>query len=188
MLTCLMLSEKLHAQKSFLKALVPHHVKVQHGGGIGYLALGPGYTSRNKKIEYDLLYGYLPEKIGGVEIHAATLKCSWIPFNIETNEIVVKPLVTGGLLNYAFGKQYFSFNPPNYPYDYYNFPTAFNSAIFLGGMAGKNFGSPGKGKDISVYYELLIFDRELISYISNTRGLDFNDIFTLGFGLKFAFK
>jgi hypothetical protein len=188
LLTCVILSEKLLAQNGFLRTLVPHHLKIQHGGGIGYLAFGPGYTNSNKKLEYDLLYGYLPEKIGGVAIHSATFKCSWIPFSIETHKMIVKPLVTGGLLNYAFGKQYFSFNPPNYSYGYYNFPTAINSAIFLGGRAGKNVWPAGKKKEISIYYELLIFDRELISYIGNTRVLDFDDIFTLGFGLKFAFN
>src|SRR5687767_8468596 len=136
-LTCLSLSASLMAQKTILKKIIPHHAKIQHGGGIGYFAIGFGYAGRKEKTELDLLYGYLPAEIGGIDIHSATVKFNFLPVSpIETKTFLLRPLVVGALVNYSFGKQYFTLNPPNYPYRYYNIPTAVNSALFLGGRLG----------------------------------------------------
>lgn len=168
---------------------MPDYVKLQHGGGIGFVSLGAGYVSRDEKLELDFMYGYVPQKLGGVEIHSATVKLNWIPVPaIETKSLVFRPLVAGLLANYSFGKQYFSLDPPNYSYSYYNFPTALNAAIFLAGGLGVKLSGAEKAKRLSFYYEVLIFDRELISYIGNPRALSFDDILTLGLGLKFSFN
>lgn len=177
------------AQKSFLKKLVPHQASVQHGGGIGFLAAGIGYINPNRKLEAELLYGYVPAGSSGVEIHSASIKLQWIPVKaLHKGQLFLQPVRAGILVNHSFGKQYFGFKPDLYPYSYYNFPTSFNSAILFGSQAGINF-SPGKKVNrLGLFYELLIFDRELISFVNNTQTIHFDDILTLGFGVKLYFR
>ena len=173
----LLMTENLSAQKNSFKTLLPDHIKVQYAGGMGFISFGMGYSSRDQKFEGDLFYGYLPASIGGVSIHSLSGKFSWIPFQLRrTKKIRIEPLVTGLLINYSFGKQYYSFDPPNYPYSYYGFPTAIHSALFLGSRAGI--------KRILVYYELISFDRDIVSLINNPKSLHISDIVTLAVGIR----
>jgi hypothetical protein len=118
--------------------ILPDHIKLQYAGGIGFIALGAGYESKKGKTEGDFFYGYLPKKIGGVEIHAITGKFTWSPFKIiNKGSVQIKPLSLGVLFNYTFGEQYFLFSPDNYPYSYYNYPTALHAGFFIGGQIKK---------------------------------------------------
>lgn len=177
------------AQPVFLKKLVPHHAKLQYGGGIGFLSVGIGYSTKNQKLETDLMYGYVPAGNMGVEIHSATIRLQWIPLKtVQRGNLFLKPLVTGFLVNHSFGQQYFAFKPENYPYSYYKFPTSLNSALFLGSQLGTQFSGAKNFKALALYYELLTFDRELLSFVGNSRSLDLDDILTLGVGLKVYLK
>ena len=181
--------ETLSAQKKKSYMLLPDHIKVQYGGGTGFIAVGIGYSSKNQKLEGDLYYGYLPESIGGVSIHSISSKFIWIPINsISRKKYVLEPLMTGLVVNYSFGKQYFSFDPPNYPYRYYSFPTAIHSALLLGSRIGFNFPPNAFVSRLSLYYEILSFDREIISMVSNPKSLHVTDIVTLSLGLKLNIK
>ncbi len=177
------------AQQRFLKKLVPHHAVVQHSGGIGYFAIGAGYSTRNNKLSGELLYGYLPKSIGGVEIHSATVKLQWIPLKIiEKQKLFLKPLITGILINHSFGDQYFGFNPDNYPYSYYKFPTSLNAALVLGSEIGLQRPKAATVRAVSFYYELIVFDRELISFVTNSKHIHLDDILTLGLGIRVHFR
>ena len=177
--------ETLSAQKKKSNLLLPDHIKVQYAGGTGFVAVGIGYSSKNQKLEGDLYYGYLPEGIGGVRIHSISPKFIWIPVNsISRKKYVLEPLMTGLVVNYSFGKQYFSFDPPYYPYRYYSFPTTIHSALFLGSRIGFNFPPNTFVRRVSLYYEILSFDREILSLVSNTKSLHITDIVTLSLGVK----
>ena len=177
--------ETLSAQKKQSNMLLPDHIKVQYAGGTGFIAVGIGYSSKNQKLEGDLYYGYLPESIGGVSIHSISTKFIWIPINsISRKKYVLEPLMTGLVVNYSFGKQYFSFDPANYPYRYYSFPTAIHSALFLGSRIGFNFPPNTFVSRLSLYYEILSFDREIISMVSNPKSLHITDIASLSLGFK----
>lgn len=176
---------KISAQKKGFKIKPPDHIKIQYAGGLGFISVGAGYSTKNQKLEGDLYYGYLPESIGGVSIHSISGKVTWIPIHsVSIKKYQVEPLMTGLIVNYSFGKQYFSFDPPNYPYRYYSFPTAIHSALFLGSRIGYNFPTQSYVKRISVYYEILSFDREILSFVSNTKSLKITDIVTLALGVK----
>src|SRR6187399_2558517 len=185
MLFLLVTTEKISAQKKGFKIKPPDNIKLQYAGGMGFISIGAGYTTKNQKLEGDLYYGYLPESIGGVSIHSISGKVTWIPIHsVSIKKCQVEPLMTGLIVNYSFGKQYSSFDPPYYPYRYYSFPTAIHSALFLGSRIGYNFPEQSYVKRISVYYEILSFDREIISLVSNTKSLQLADIFTLSLGVK----
>jgi hypothetical protein len=185
----LVTSEKISAQKKGLKIKLPDHIKVQYAGGIGFISIGAGYSSKNQKLEGDLYYGYLPKSIGGIRIHSISGKITWIPIHsVSIKKYKVEPLMTGLVINYSFGKQYFSFDPPYYPYRYYSFPTAIHSALFLGSRIGHDFPSQAFVQRISVYYEILSFDREIISFVSNTKSLQVGDIITLSLGVRIGLE
>ena len=188
MLFLLVTTEKISAQKKGFKIKPPDNIKLQYAGGMGFISIGAGYTTKNQKLEGDLYYGYLPESVGGVSIHSISGKITWIPINtLSIKKYQVEPLMTGLIVNYNFGKQYFSFDPPYYPYRYYSFPTAIHSALFLGSRIGYNFPTQSYVKRISVYYEILSFDREILSFVSNTKSLKITDIVTLALGVKINF-
>jgi len=157
--------------------LAPHHVKLQFAGSIGFLSGGFGYESARKKLQYDFFYGYVPEKIGGVAIHSVTGKMTWILISKQLKKgLRIDPLITGFLVNYTFGKQYFLFKTPYYPGFYYGFPTAAHLGIFIGSNIKKN--------RLGLYYELGTHAKDLASYVTNTRTLDFVDILNIGIGAR----
>lgn len=182
LLLCLLLPLFTIAQsnKGFSK-LVPHHASLQFAGGIGFLSAGVGYGSKNHRLLGDLYYGYVPEQVGGVTIHSITGKITWAPLSHKLSKTMRwQMLTTGVLVNYAFGKQYFLFAPSNYPYSYYGFPTAMHVGIFAGG--GFYY------KRAQLYYELGTTDKELLSYINNTRSLTLGDILNIAIGTRISFR
>ena len=182
-------TEKISAQKKGFKIKPPDHIKVQYAGGMGFISIGAGYSTKNQKLEGDLSYGYLPKSVGGVRIHSISGKFTWIPVNsVSIEKYQVEPLMTGLIVNYSFGKQYFSFDPPYYPYRYYSFPTAIHSALFLGSRIGHDFPTHSFVQRLSFYYEILSFDREIISLVSNPKSLNVTDIVTLSLGVKMNIK
>jgi hypothetical protein len=185
----LLITGKTFAQKKTFKIKPPDHIKVQYAGGLGFISIGAGYSTRNEKLEGDLYYGYLPKNIGGVRIHSISGKITWIPLHsVRIKKYRVEPLMTGLIVNYSLGKEYFSFDPPYYPYNYYSFPTAIHSALFLGSRIGLNLPPNTCVNRLSLYYEVLSFDREIISFISNTKSLQVGDIITLSLGLKIGLE
>lgn len=88
--------------------LLPHHVKIQFAGGIGFFNVGGGYAAKNGKWEGDLFYGYVPKSVGGVQMHVLTAKFTWLPVKeLDAKYFLIKPLAVGVLLSYTFGEQYF---------------------------------------------------------------------------------
>ena len=161
--------------------VVPHHAKLQFAGTIGFLSGGFGYESANTKLQYDFFYGHVPEKFGGVAIHSVTGKLTWIIISEQLKkELRIDPLTTGFLVNYTFGKQYFLFKTPNYPSFYYGFPTAAHFGILIGSSIKKN--------KLGLYYELGTHVKDLASYVTNTRTLDFVDILNIAIGARIELR
>lgn len=157
--------------------LMPHHVKLQFAGTIGFLSVGTGYEFAKQKLQGDFFYGYVPEKLGGINIHSVTAKLTWIPISIRSKKMKYDLLTTGFLVNYAFGKQY---DISRESFEYYGFPTAAHLAMFAGGGITKN--------KFGLYYELGITDRELVSFGSNLKGLKFHEIINIGIGARLSFR
>jgi hypothetical protein len=164
-----------------LSRLLPDQAKLQFAGGIGFLSAGFGYESRNKKIQGDVYYGYVPEEIGGITIHSLTGKITWTPISRTLKKNVRLDILSTGLfINYVFGKQYFFLSPENYPLKYYGLPTAAHAGIFIG--EGVRFNRLG------LYYEIGTNDKDLGSYVPNASSLKFTDILNMGIGLRLALK
>jgi hypothetical protein len=165
--------------------LLPHHVKVQYAGGIGFASVGLGYGSRSDRVEGDFYYGYVPKSVGGVYIHAVSSKLTWhVLEKVELKGWELRPLSAGLLVSYTFGKQYFLFSPENYPYSYYDFPTALHGGVFVGGRVDKSL---RRGRKVGLYYELGSNDREITSYLNNRASLKIPEILNLALGIKTTF-
>lgn len=175
-----------NAQDSAKHRLLPHHLKLQFAGGIGFVSVGAGYSNKKHTLEGDLYYGYVPKSMGGLPIHAITGKLSLLPVKIDFENYQLKPISIGILVNYTFGKQYFGFTPDNYPFEYYGFPTSLHAGGFIGGQVNKKL-KQKKLKEVGFYYEVITFDSELISYIGNRRSIKITDIINIGFGIKTRF-
>ncbi|MCW3074406.1 MAG: hypothetical protein JWP69_1475 [Flaviaesturariibacter sp.] len=168
--------------------LVPHHAKLQYAGGIGFLAAGVGYANRKEKLEMDLFYGYVPKSLDGLPIHTTTAKFAWWPIRpITAKGLQVKPLATGLLVNYTFGKQYFAFSPEHYSFRYYDHPTSLHAGIFLGSAIQTKPNPNKRIRQWGLYYELLAYDVDIFSYAGNRKALSLADIVTLGIGVKAKF-
>lgn len=159
--------------------LLPDHLQLQFAGAIGFLSAGVGYETKNHRFQGEFFYGYVPESLGGVEIHSATAKLTWVAISRQLRpDLRIDWLTTGVLINYVFGKQYFLFDPDRYPFNYYGFPTAAHVGVSVGGAAYyRRFG---------LYYELGTTDRYVMSYIRNSRSIFFTDLFNAGFGIKYG--
>src|SRR4030095_10172380 len=113
-------------------------------------------------------------------IHSGTLKITWSPIRRVYHNISVNYITAGLYVNYTFGPQYFAFSPPFYPFNYYGFPTALHFGLFGGGAVTKG--------RLSLYYELGANEKELLSYLGNTKSLSLTDILNLGVGLRVSLQ
>ena len=179
-------AQTVRSQDSVRHWLLPDHLKVQFAGGIGMVSIGAGYNNKKQWLEGDIYYGYVPQSIGGLTIHSITGKMTISPVKIESKNFQTKPFSIGVLVNYTFGKQYFGFTPANYPFEYYGFPTSLHAGAFIGGQVSKKLRKKNL-KQIGLYYEVISFDSELVSYIGNKNSLKISDIITIGTGVKLEF-
>lgn len=161
--------------------IIPHHAKIQYAGSIGFISAGVGYELAKKKLQGDLLYGYLPASVGGITIHSVTAKLTWLPVSKQLKNDMKWDCLTAGLLvNYAFGRQYHLFSRTRYSFVYYGFPTAAHINLFIGSAITKN--------RIGLYYEFGATDRDMISFAKNPKAISFFDIVNFGAGVRLSFK
>lgn len=162
------------------------HSKAQFAGSIGFISVGAGRSG--KKLEADLWYGYVPQSLGGVTIHTITAKVTWSPVRVtQIKNLAIRPLSLGSFVSYTPGRQYFLFDPEEYPFGYYGYPTAIHVGLFAGGQVAV---TPKKNKywdRWALYYELGTTDVRLASYFTNARSLPLSQVFTLGLGVKHIF-
>ncbi|WP_205748100.1 hypothetical protein [Dyadobacter luticola] len=170
------------------KWYLPDHMKLQFAGGVGFLSGGPGYSSRNKTLETDILFGFLPQKFGGDALVTITGKTTYSPWRIPVrNEHYIVPASIGFYLSYTFGPQFDSKWPSYYPKGYYWWATSFRPGAYIGGKVGKNFIYKERKRGIEAYYELGTYDLLLVSYAQNRGYLHLRDIVNLAIGIKYGF-
>lgn len=170
------------------KWYMPDHLKMQFAGNVGFLSGGPGYISRNKTLETDLLFGFLPQKYGGDALVSITLKTTYSPWRIPLkNTAYINPFSMGIWLSYTFGAQFDTSWPSYYPAGYYWWATAMRPGIYIGGKAGKQITMNNKKRGLEAYYELGSYDLKMITYVQNVGTVKLSDIFSLALGVKLAF-
>jgi len=179
--------EELPVEKS-RKWYMPDHLKLQFAGNIGFMSGGPGYLSRNKTLETDVLFGFLPQKFGGDALVTLTAKTTYSPWRIPLkNNYYVVPFSLGFYLSYTFGPQFDSKWPSYYPAGYYWWATSFRPGAYVGGKVGRDIVVRKRKRGLELYYELGTYDLILISYAQNPKYLSPGKIVNLAFGVKMGF-
>lgn len=167
------------------KWYIPDHLKLQYAGNIGFMAGGPGYVSKNKSLETDLLFGFMPRKFGGDALISITAKVTYSPWRIPLqNAYHIAPFSIGFYSSYTFGPQFDTKWPEYYPKGYYWWATSVRLGAFIGGKIGHDVKLLKKERQMELYYELGTYDLLFISYVQNTSYLKPKDIINLAFGLK----
>ncbi|MEO6286247.1 MAG: hypothetical protein ABIN80_25900 [Dyadobacter sp.] len=181
-------SQDLQPSKPARKWYIPDHLKLQFAGNIGFLSGGPGYISRNKTLETDLLFGFLPQKYGGDALVTITGKTTYSPWRIPLkNAHYMAPFSLGFYLSYTFGPQFDTKWPTYYPKGYYWWATSFRPGAYVGGKVGRDIVLNKRRRGLEFYYELGTYDLLLISYAQNPKYLNLSDIVSLSLGLKLDF-
>jgi hypothetical protein len=169
------------------KWYIPDHLKLQFAGNIGFISGGPGWISRNKTLETDILFGFLPQKFGGDALVTITAKTTYSPWRIHLkNSRHIVPFSLGAYMSYTFGPQFDSKWPSYYPSGYYWWATSIRPGAYVGGKIGKEVTLKRKRRGLEIYYELGSYDLLMISYVQNTGYLKLSDIASLSIGMKLA--
>ncbi|QRR04074.1 hypothetical protein HWI92_06270 [Dyadobacter sandarakinus] len=170
------------------KWYLPDHIKLQFAGNIGFMSSGPGYISRNKTLETDFLFGFLPMKYGGDALITVTAKTTYSPWRIHLRDhAYIVPFSIGPYLSHTFGPQFDTKWPSYYPKGYYWWATAVRAGAYIGGKVGKDVKLNGQRRNLEFYYEVGSYDLLMISYVQNTHFLSLPEITSLSLGLKFGF-
>jgi hypothetical protein len=194
LLTCIVSSSTAKIKPSELKTekwYQPSCMRVQYAGQIGFLSAGFGKIYLNETLETDLMFGYVPETIGGDHINILTLKQSFSPFAKSTkiDRLTILPITIGFNFSYHFGEEYNKYDTDKYPDDYY----WFMNGIRIGAFIGSDFNlklKPDVSKvfsSISFYYDIGTTDLEACSMTKNPGQYEICDIVNVAFGTKLFF-
>lgn len=161
---------------------LPDQAKLQLAGNIGFVSPGVGWSWAGRRLEADVIFGWVPEAIGGVPVFSLTGKLTWLPWRVAVGrDWRLAPVSLALQLTYTFGEDYFVLLPDYYPKGYYNVPTALRSGVGLGSAIGRPlWGLPHVG----LYYELVAIDAPLVFWLSNRDAVSVTDVFSLALGVR----
>lgn len=166
---------------------IPSQAKLQFAGNVGMLAVGGGWSWWKRRIDLDLLLGWVPPLDGTEPIYIGTLKLTAWPIDLDLGkDWRLRPISLGGTTSLTFGEHYFIFQPDRYPENYYQFSTAVRFGAFLGGSIGHRF-HRAAFKGIDFYWEVGFTEFEFWLVVKNPHALAFYDIVHVALGLAVSF-
>jgi hypothetical protein len=112
-------------------SLIPDYARLQYAGTQGFLSLGVGKSFLEGRIEPELVYGYVPEAVGGVSIHlwSQMTTFSAFPTRLGKSPWILYPALGGYSLIIGVGKHYELYREK---YVGYYWPTAIHFRLFAG--------------------------------------------------------
>ncbi len=169
--------------------LKPDYLIVQSAGYLGFIAIGLGKGFGRHKV--NMLIGYTPEDVGGIEIWQYNFKYEWhplkgIPLRVPEKNIRLDPFYIGVSVIYGHHDGLFVNEPSQYPDGYYP-PSAFHVTF--------NIGASLQHRGHRLFLEYTALDVGLVSYIKhqeffsdNYDYLGLEGIGSLAIGVKFNFE
>lgn len=176
------------AEEEKQKSQLIDYMVLQSGGYLGYIAVGMGKDFGRHKI--NMLIGYVPEDVGGIEIWQLDFKYDWhpyqtIPLGAPQENIRLDPFYMGISVIYGDHNDLFLEQPEQYPTGYYS-PTALRYTL--------NFGASLRYDKYTFFLEYSALDVGVVAYIKhpeyfidNYNYLGLEGIGSLAFGIKFKF-
>lgn len=164
---------------------LPDTAVTQFAGWIGFVSAGAGYEFYNDSLNLEILYGYVPESIGGIDIHMLTGRSVISPLKYSFGSgYTFYPVSFSIFVNYAIGSQYNVTWPAYYPDRYYR-PTALYSGESLG-IRIKKYTGDSLISAIEFYADVVTMTEFLYEYFQNDR-VTLAEISSLAFGARIHF-
>ena len=166
------------------KMFIPDYVKLQFGGGIGFMSTGLGYTFFDHKLDVSLFYGYIPKCFTADDLHSVSLQFTGKLFKFDLNEKVeVLPLNFGIFAHHTYGSEFWIKLPDHYPEGYYWWYPGINAGMFVGGeIKTKLFANKTPASGTSFYVRFGTRGLYVVSKIGNS-SIPIRDIMEIGFGV-----
>lgn len=171
--------------------LLPDQAKLQLAGALGLLAAGGGWELLDRRLELDVLLGWVPESLAGTQLVAATGKVTWLPWMLSLDRLRLghsaldgwrlRPLTLGAALTYTFGDRFFLRLPDHHPPGYYPLPTALRAIFAVGGTVGRRLPPLAQA---GLYWEVVAVDLPLAYWFANQRAVDLSDVLSLALGVR----
>ncbi|ACL65834.1 conserved hypothetical protein [Anaeromyxobacter dehalogenans 2CP-1] len=163
--------------------LLPDHLTAQFAGNVGLLAVGGGHAWRDDRVVGDLLFGWVPESVGGTDIYQLSAKVTWSPWIFRLGQgWKARPFTVGLQVTYLLGGDYFIVQPSRYPSGYYPVPTALHPGLTL----GTSLTVPKRYLDapVSLYVEGVALGHMLRVWAANPRTIGPADVFSFTAGAR----
>lgn len=165
------------------------HGALQYAGAVGFVNIGIGHTFfKESSGDLDLMFGYLPQSVGGVEIWSTTIKYRHLFKRVayEKKDFRFYPVGGGLYLHQAWGAPYLKYyNQNNYPDGYYWFTLFPRVGLFYSMQAELNLSNSQR---LAAYFEIGTYDLKLFSLRNSGEATSFDSLFNSGFGVKYYFK
>ena len=188
---------RLERKQNAWLSLIPTHFVIQNAGNMGTLSAGIGWSyGKNRKLETELLVGFIPKHESSRFKWTTTLKGNYIPWKFDISKITAKipedrwmfePLTVSLYLNTVYGHEFWKSQPGRYPDDYYQFmSTKFRLNLALGERIEVKIPANKRRQHsrIALFYELSTCDLYIRSMFQSS-DVKLKDIIGLSIGAKF---
>lgn len=166
-------------------ALLPDQARLQFAGAIGLLSAGAGYAFADRRLELDVLLGWVPGSLADVDLVTLTGKVTYLPWRIGLPRgWRLRPVTAAFAVTYTFGDRFFLRSPSKYPSGYAPLPTALRASVALGATIGRPV---WRLRELALSVELVAVDVPLAYWISNRGPVDASDVISLALGVRAEF-
>lgn len=167
---------------------LPHTVlSAQYAGSIGLGAVGWHRRTADERLDLGLLYGYLPERLGGT-VHTATFAVGWLPWQLGLGDrLRWVPVRAGAFVVLALGPGLHVTRPPQFERGYYWWTENFRQHLHLGTELRLRL-DRGPFAHAGLWLQANTNDLYLYSWWPNRTAIPFGDIVQLGLGVDLCLR
>jgi hypothetical protein len=164
--------------------LLPDQAKLQFAGTLGLVSAGGGWAFAGRRLELDLLLGWVPPSMAGVHLVALTGKLTWLPFEVSMARWRLRPVTLALAATHTFGDGFWLRLPSRYPPRYYPIATALRWSVAAGGLLGRRIGG---FEHVGLYWEVVAVDLPLVHWARNPEAVRASDVLSLALGVRASF-
>lgn len=167
---------------------VPNYAKLQTGGYLGFVTFGTGLSLARSRLELELLYGWVPESVGGTPIHNITLRSLGRSRTLCFARGWQWTYLFGGpSVLFALGDQYFLRVPERYHDRRYYRRTAMHWTLALGTEVTLPWSDPRKLAQHGFFLETAALDDYVLLWFQNVGAVPFTSMFSSSAGYRVRF-
>jgi hypothetical protein len=162
---------------------VPDHARLQTGGYLGMLTVGVGYSAFDA-LDVDVYYGWVPEPVGGRDIHSVALRLGTHVRGLCVTRDVRWIFLSAGIGGVTtFGERFFLVSPEPFPSSYYQ-ETMVRSFLSIGTELAFRVREASLIAGHSAFIEVTALDEYVLVWLKNVRTRSAWDPWSLTIGYK----